>query len=195
MSVGASHITMFDTTIRDMQVGIDGSASSIINITAYNTYTPPGGPTDVIIGNPAGGNYEGISLDASASLNLGSATLVINQPGRGGTTAGILVSNDSTLSANSNLVITGSHGQGIVVTNNSHATLTGVTVTGSGHGGLVLSNLSSIDVSGGSELTLIGGNGVDLFCDSRSMITGAANLAGVPTSQCANVLAGEATMP
>jgi hypothetical protein len=79
--------------------------------------------------------------------------------------------------------------------NNSHATLTGATVTGGGHGGLVLANLSSIDVSGAGLLTLIGGNGVDLVCDSGSTITGSANLAGVPTSQCANVLAAEAALP
>jgi hypothetical protein len=62
----------------------------------------------------------------------------------------------------------------------------------------VVSNLSSIDVNGGNTnttQTLVGGNGVDLFCDSGSMITGSTHLAGVPTAQCTNLLAGEATLP
>jgi hypothetical protein len=61
--------------------------------------------------------------------------------------------------------------------------------------GLVLANLSSIDVSWSNSLTFIGGNGVDLFCDSGSMITGSWFLAGVPTSQCANVLGSEPALP
>jgi hypothetical protein len=82
-----------------------------------------------------------------------------------------------------------------VVLNNSHATLTGATVTGSGHGGLVVANLSSIDVGVGTTFSLVGGNSVDLFCDSGSTITGTANLAGVPTTHCTNLLVAEATLP
>jgi hypothetical protein len=198
MGVGAAHVTMFDTTIRNVQVGISAYAGSIIDLVTYNTYSPLGGPTDVVIDSSAGTNYQGVSLDAGSSLNVSSAKLVINRPGQpwGGSTAGILVSNNSTLSvSNAELAITGSYGQGILVENSSHATLSGATVTGSGHGGLVLANLSTLDVSPGAGPTLVGGNAVDLFCDKGSMITGAVNLAGVPTSQCANVLPGEATLP
>ena len=182
----ASHLTIYRTVIRNMQVGMNARANSVIDVQAFDTYSPFGGPSDVTIDSPAGTNFDGASLDSGASLNV-SAKLLINQPGQswGGTTAGVLVSNGSTLNAsNTNLVITGSHGQGIVVVNNSHATLAGANVTGGGHGGLVLANLSSIDVGPGSMLTLICGNGVDLFCDSGSTITGSANIAGVPTSQC-----------
>lgn len=197
IDLDAGHVTMFDTTIRNMQQGINARAGSVVDLSAYDTYTPFGSPSDVIIDSPAGTNFDGVALDGGSSLNV-STKLRINQPGQfwGGTTAGVLVSNISTLNAsNTNLVIIGSKGQGIVVMNNSHATLTGATVTGAGHGGLVLANLSSIDVSGAGLLTLIGGNGVDLFCDSGSTITGSANFAGVPTSQCGNVLAGEAALP
>src|SRR5579864_3936567 len=197
IDLDAGHLTMFDTTIRNMQQGMNARAGSIVDLSAYDTYTPFGGPSDVIIDSPAGTNFDGVALDGGSSLNV-STKLQINQPGQfwGGTTAGVLVSNGSTLNAsNTNLVIAGSHGQGIVVMNNSHATLTGATVTGGGHGGLVLANLSSIDVSGAGLLTLVGGNGVDLFCDSGSTITGSANFAGLPTSQCANVLAAEAVLP
>jgi len=204
MAVGASHITTFDTTIRNMQVGISAYAGSIIDLVTYNTYTPLGGPSDVVIDNPAGLNSWGVSLDGGSSLNVASARLLINQPGQpwGGTTAGILVSNGSTLSTpndSNNLIITGSHGQGIVVENNSHATLTGATITGSAHGGLVLANLSSVDVSRNYPilvLTNISGSGVaDLFCDSGSTITGAVHLTGGFSSQCSNVLGAEAVMP
>jgi hypothetical protein len=92
--------------------------------------------------------------------------------------------------SNGNLVITHSNGQGVMALNNSHATVIGATVT-SGHGGLVAANLSSIDVSVGTAPTLVVGNSVDLFCDPDSTITGSANLSGVPTAQCTNLLAGE----
>jgi hypothetical protein len=201
IDLGASHVTLYDTTIKNMQVGINGGTHSIIDVQTFDTYTPFGGPSDVTILSPAGTNFNGVSLSGGASLNVFGARLVINNPGQpwGGTTGGVLVSDGSTLySPSSNLVITGSHGQGVVVVNNSHATLVGSTVLGGGHGGLVVANLSSIDVSGGSNLTtqsLVGGNSVDLFCDAGSTITGSANLAGVPTAQCANLVAPDFVLP
>jgi hypothetical protein len=202
MDLGASHVTVYDTTIKNMQVGINAYAGSIVDVLAFDTYYPFSGSPDVTITSPAGTNYQGVALSGRSSLNVNAGTpqatkLVINQPGQtyGGTTAGVLVSDGSVLEANSNLVITGSHGQGVLVLNNSHATLQGVTVTGSGHGGLVAANLSSIDGSAGSIPSLIGGNGVDLFCDSDSTITGSANLASVNTTRCANLVGVEVTLP
>lgn len=197
--VGTSHITMYHTSIKNMQVGIDAYGGSNIDVQAFATYYPFGGSNDVTIAGST--NYDGVSLSGGSSLNVTginqqATRLVINQPGQayGGTTAGVLVSDRSVLEANSNLVITGSQGQGIVVLNNSHATLTGATITGSGHGGLAASNLSSIDLAEGAS-TLVGGNAVDLFCDSSSRITGTANLFGAPTAQCSNLLPGESTLP
>jgi hypothetical protein len=126
------------------------------------------------------------------------AKLVINKPGQtyGGTSGGVLISDDASLTtSNGYLVITSSNGQGVMALNNSHATVIGATITSS-HGGLVAANLSSIDVSAGTALTLVTGNVVDLFCDPDSTITGTVNLAGVPTAQCTNLLAGETvTLP
>ncbi len=122
------------------------------------------------------------------------AKLVINKPGQtwGGTTGGVLLTDNSSMTAsNGNLVITGSNGQGVMALNNSHATVTGATVTRGLHGGLVAANLSSIDVSAGTTLSLVGGNSVDLFCDPNSTITGTLNLSGVPVAQCTNLLSGE----
>ena len=153
----ASDLTIYGTVIRNTQVGRNGRANSVIDVQAFDTNSPFGGPSDVTIDSPAGTIFDGASLDSGASLNV-SPKLLINQPGQswGGTTAGVLVSNGSTLNAsNTNLVITGSHGQRIVVVNNSHATLAGANVTGGGHSGLVLANLSSIDVGPGSMLTLV----------------------------------------
>jgi hypothetical protein len=201
MFVGTSHITMYDTNIKNMQLGIDAYGGSIIDVLAFDTYYPFGSSNEVTIAGAAGTNYDGVSISGGSQLNVNgtgqqATRLVINQPGQtyGGTTAGVLVSDRSVLEANSNLVITGSEGQGIVVLNNSHATLTGSTITGSGHGGLAASNLSSIDIAAGTP-TLVGGSGVDLFCDSSSRITGSANLAGAPTALCSNLLPGEFTLP
>lgn len=199
--VGTSHITMYDTSIKNMQVGIDAYGGSIIDILAYETYYPYGSSNKVTISGAPGSNYDGVSVSGGSQLNVSGTSqqatkLEIDQPGQayGGTTAGVLISDHSVLEANSNLVITGSHGQGVVVLNNSHATLNGSTITGSGHGGLAVSNLSSIDVSTGTP-TVVGGSGIDLFCDSSSRITGVANLAGTPTAQCGNLLAGEFALP
>jgi hypothetical protein len=194
IDLGASHITIYGTTIRNMQVGISAHGGSIIDVAAFDTYTPFGGSSDVVIENSKGTNFNGVSVNGGGSLNVFSAKLVINKPGQpwGGTTGGVLISDGATLSAyNGNLVITGSQSRGILVMNNSHATLSGGTVTGSNHGGLVVANLSSLAVSASAVPTLIGANSVDLFCDSKSIITGGANMAGMPTAQCANLLAGD----
>ena len=199
MDVGASHVTMYGTTISNMQQGISAHGGSIIDIVTFDTYYAFGGPTDVVIDSPAATNYNGVTIDTGGSLNVASARLVINKPGQtwGGTTGGVLISDGAAMYAsNANLVITGSNGQGVMALNDSHATVVGATVTGGSHGGLVAANLSSIDVSSGSTLTLVGGNSVDLFCDPNSTITGSANLSGVPTSKCTNLLAGETvTLP
>jgi hypothetical protein len=202
IDMGASHLTIYDTTIKNMRLGINAYSGSDVDVLAFDTYYPYSGSPQVTITSSAGINDDGVYVSGRSSLyvggyNLQATKLVINQPGQayGGTTAGVLVSDGSVLETNSGLVITGSLGQGILVVNNSHATLQGVTVTGSGHGGLVASNLSSIDGSAGTTPAVISGNGVDLFCDSDSTITGSANLSGVHTTQCTNLLAAEATLP
>jgi hypothetical protein len=198
IDVGASHVTIYGTRISNMQEGITGHGGAIVDVLSFNTYYATGGSTDVTIDNSAGTNYNGVTIDTGGSLNV-SVKLVITKPGQswGGTTGGVLISDGAAMTAsNGNLVITGSNGQGIMALNNSHATVVGATVTGGSHGGLVVANLSTIDVSVGSTLTLVGGNRVDLFCDPGSTITGSANLSGVPTSQCTNLLTGDTvTLP
>ena len=190
--VGSGHVTMQGTTIRDMQEGIDIGASGSVDLGAVVSNLP----TDVTIENPSGTNFNGASVSDGSSLNLQSARLIIKNAGQtyGGTTGAVFITNDSTLEAGSNLVVSNSHGQGLIVTNNSHATLAGSSITGSLHGGMVAANLSTIDVQPSGSLTVVGGNSPDLFCDSNSFITGAANLAGVPTANCANLLSGN-TVP
>jgi hypothetical protein len=68
------------------------------------------------------------------------------------------------------------------------------TLFGGSRGGLVVADLSTIDVQPNSSLTPVGGNAPDLFGDSNSFITGTANLAGVPTVNCGNLLSGN-TVP
>ena len=194
MDVGASHVTVYGTTITNMQVGINGHAGAIVDVVAFDTYYAFGGPSDVVINSPAATNYNGVTIDTGGSLNVTGAKLVINKPGQtwGGTTGGVLISDGAAMTASSGyLVITGSNGQGVMALNNSHATMIGATVTGGSHGGLVAANLSSIDVSAGSTLSLVSGNSVDLFCDPGSTITGSVNLSGAPTSKCTNLLSAE----
>ncbi|HET8823528.1 MAG TPA: hypothetical protein VFM77_00250 [Terriglobales bacterium] len=184
--VSTGHVTMQGTTIRDMQQSISVDDSGSLDLVYYDTSTPN---SDVVIDNPGGGNFAGVSVTNTSTLNLGSARLLINHAGQpwGGTTAAVMISNGSTLNAGANLIVTNSYGQGLLVTDNSHATLAGSSITTSGHGGLVVLNLSSAAFASG-PLTLTGGNVPDLFCDSKSVISGLINAAGVPTSACGNTL-------
>lgn len=182
--VGSGHVTMQGMTIRDMQLSIDIATSGSVDLVNVDTTQP----VDVRVDNPSGTNTNGAVVSDGSSLNVGSAKLLIRNAGQsyGGTSGAVFVTNNSTLNAGANLIVTNSQGQGVIVTNNSHATLAGSSITGGLHGGLVTANLSTIDVQQGSALTLVGGNRPDLFCDSSSYITGTANLAGVPTASCVN---------
>jgi hypothetical protein len=193
IDVGASHVTMYGTTIHNMQVGINAYGGSIVDLVDFNTYFPLGGNTDVVIDSAARTNYYGVSLAGGASVNLASAKLRILTPGQtsGGSTGGVLVSNGSSFNAGANLIVAGSQGQGVFVTNNSQADLDGSSITGSLHGGLVVVNQSSLAVGSVHPPTVISGNITDVFCDSRSLITGGASIGNATTVQCANMLPGD----
>jgi len=194
--VGSGHVTVQSTAIRNMQVGIGIGTHGSVDIQSFNTYFPVVRPNDVVIDNPAGNNFQGVAL-TRGTLGIGDTKLRITNAGQpfGGGSAAISASEDSTLGdGNGNLVISGSRGQGIFVSNNSHATLAGSSITGGSHGGLVAVNLSTISVEPGSSQTLVGGNLTDVFCDSRSLVTGATNFAGVPIVNCGNLLPGD-TVP
>jgi hypothetical protein len=184
--VGSGHVTMQGMTIRDMQEAIDIGSSGSVDLVDVDTTQP----SDVIVDNPSGTNTWGAIVSDGSSLNLSSARLLIRNAGQswGGTSGAVFVTNNSTLNAGASLIITNSQGQGVIVTNNSHATFGGSSITGGLHGGVVAANLSTIDIQQANALTLVGGNRPDLFCDASSYITGTANLSGVPTSGCANQL-------
>jgi Right handed beta helix region len=193
IDVGASHVTLHGTTIRNMQVGMNASGSGVIDVVDFNTYYPFGGPSDVVIESPSGSNFNGVVIGGGSSLNLGSAKLRITNAGQpwGGNTGGVLISGGSTLNAGANLVVAGSQGQGVFVTDNSHASLDGSQITGSHRGGLVVVNLSTIAVGSFTPPTEVSGNATDLFCDSKSIMSGGANIAHATSVQCPNLLAGE----
>lgn len=191
---GSGHVTMQGMTIRDLQQSININGSGSVDLVDVNSALA----SDVTIENPSGTNFNGVIVSDGSSLNLGSARLLIKNAGQpwGGTTGAVFVTNGSTLDAGASLIVSGSSGQGVIVTNNSHASFAGSSITGSLHGGLVVANLSTIDVQPASSLTLVGGNAPDLFCDSNSFITGTVNLAGVPTANCGNLLSGNtASLP
>jgi len=185
--VSSGHVTIQGMTIRDMQQSIVVNDSGSVDLVNFD---PTALGVDVVIDNPSGTNFNGVVVSDGSSLNLNSAKLRISNPGQswGGDTGGVLVTNGSTLTGGFNLSVAGSQGQGVIVSNNSHAQFAGSSVTGSGHGGLVVLNLSTAGVDSSSPLTTISGNGTDLFCDSRSQIAGALNVANANTVQCNNIL-------
>jgi len=186
--VASGHVTMQGTTIRDMQQGMNIVKSGSVDLENFDA-TALG--VDVIIDNPAGTNFSGAIVSDGSSLNLGSAKLRISNAGQpwGWDSGAVFVTNGSTLNAGSNLVVTGSQGQGVIVSNSSHAQLAGSSITGGAHGGLVVVNVSTAGVDFTNPLTVIGSNGTDLFCDSKSQIAGSANIASAAVVQCANLIA------
>jgi hypothetical protein len=184
------HVTMQGTVIRDMQQGISIGASGSVDLVYFDSSVAE---HDVIINNPAGTNYDGAIVSDGSSLNISSVKLRIAHAGQsyGSDTAAMFVTDGSTLNAGASLIVSGSQGQGVIVANNSHAALAGSSITGGAHGGLVVVNLSTAGVTASSPLTVISGNTADLFCDSKSQISGGANIANATSVQCTNLLSGD----
>jgi hypothetical protein len=187
--VGSGHVTMQGTTIRDMQQSINVGSSGSVDLGNFDS-TAAG--IDVFIENPSGTNYNGAIVTDSSSLNITSAKLHISNAGQsyGYDTGAVLVTNGSTLNAGASLIVTSSQGQGVIVSNGSHAELAGSSITGGVHGGLVVVNLSTAGVDSSTPLTVIGANGTDLFCDSKSQIAGVINISNAKVVQCNNLLTG-----
>jgi hypothetical protein len=186
--IGKAALTMHGTTVRDFQEGLVIEPGGAIDVQDVSRDFPPGGHNEVLIDNPAGTNFLGARVRAG-SLNLQTRLRIVNA-GQwwGGETGGVLVQDGGTLNGYDHLEISGSQGQGLLATNGSRVSLGGSRVTGGQHGGLVVVNESSLAVSG-SEPTEVAGNATDVFCDSRSLITGGAGISGATSIQCANVLA------
>jgi len=176
-------------TIRDMQVGISIGTSGSVDLVNFQ---PTTADTDVTIENPAGTNTYGALVSDSSSLNLSSARLLISNAGQsyGFNSSAVFVTNGSTLNAGASLIVTASHGQGVIVSNSSHAEMAGSSITGSAHGGLVVVNQSTAGATLTSPLTMVSGNATDLFCDSKSQITGASYITNATVVQCSNLLPG-----
>jgi len=188
----SGHVTMQGMTIRDMQQSINIDSGGDVDLVNFE---PAAAGIDVIVDNPSGTNFNGALVSDSSSLNLGSARLRISDAGQpyGGDTGAVFITNGSTLNANANLVVSNSKGQGVIVSNDSHARLSGSSITGGAHGGLVVTNLSTASVDFnffGNPSTTITANGTDVFCDSKSRITGGANIANAITLNCSSLLPG-----
>jgi len=184
----SGHVTMQGMTIRDMQQSINIDSGGDVDLVNFE---PTAAGIDVIVDNPSGTNFTGALVSDSSSLNLNSAKLRINNAGQpyGFDTGAVFVTNGSTMNANGNLVVSNSEGQGVIVSNDSHARLAGSSITGGTHGGLVVMNFSTAGVDFGNPTTIMG-NGTDIFCDSKSRITGGANIANALTVSCNNVIPG-----
>ena len=192
LAVDSAHVTIQRTTIRNMEVGINIGNGGRVDIQTFNSYYPLSAINDVVIENPERTNFWGVAVGTGSILSIGYPKLRINNPGQpwGANTAGVYVSDGSTLNAGANLVVSGSQGQGIFVSNDSHASLAGSSITGSSHAGVAAANLSTISIASSNSLTQVIGNAVDLFCDSKSLISGGTNISyGVKS--CPNLLPGD----
>ena len=194
IDVGASHVTIHAVTIRNMQAGINIGTKGSVDLADFGAYFPSDGHPDVVIENTFGTSFYGVFVGAGSSFNA-SSTVPLHIAGAGQTwgynSAAVYVSDGGIFNAGPNLDITGSVGQGVFVANGSSATLAGSRISGGAHGGLLAVNHSTIALLSSPAPAPVSGNAVDLFCDSTSLITGTATVAGAPVTQCAQTLAGD----
>ena len=200
ITLSHSHLTIHGTTIRNKWFGISAVAGSYLEVEDSNNYVPFGGPSEVLIENPANNSYWGVQVDTVSSAYLyGNAKLRITQAGGiWWTGGGVAVQNGSSFrdgqpgNLTASLEIENSQGQGLLVTNQSVAILAGSRIVGSVGNGLAVLNNSTVAASSSSPLTDISGSLVqDVFCDSRSLVTGAAGIANATKVQCSNLLSGD----
>jgi len=194
IDVGASHVTIHAVTIRNMQAGIHIGTKGSVDLADFGSYFPSDGHPDVLIENTFGTSFYGVFVEAGSSFN-GNTNVPLRITGAGQTwgynSAAVYVTDGGIFNAGPNLDITGSIGQGVFVANGSTASLAGSRVSGGAHGGLVAVNQSTIALRSSAAPAPVMGNATDLFCDSTSLITGSANVAGAPVTQCAHTLAGD----
>jgi hypothetical protein len=197
-----SQLNLHGTTVRNMQVGIEAGTGGVVNVFDSNTYYPSGGPAEVLVESPLGTNFYGLLVSNGGAVEVSTAKLRITNAGQtwGGSSGAVVVKDGGTFNGGgNNLEVSGSKGQGVYVANNSHVTLAGASVTGGLHNGLVVVNLSTASVTQSFPAvpTQLGGNNAggtnakDIFCDSRSLVTGGSNIAGGANVQCGSLLADE----
>jgi hypothetical protein len=180
-----------------MAIGLRAWGGAIVDVTPFSNFSAAGGK-DVVVENASLNGLQVVE-GSTVLLSAGSALRITNA-GRPleATSGGVLVQGGSTLNAlgGGYLVVQGSQGQGMVVMGNSHATLRGGSagtnptpgseIADSAHNGLVVVNNSSVSVTGGTPLTVIGGSkgSWDMFCDDSSLITGTDFVALLPRIDC-----------
>ena len=118
--------------VRLQDVTTDGSWGIVVYELSQVNFDLAAAGIDVIIDNPSGGNFNGAIVSDGSSLNLNSAKLRISNAGQplGFDTGAVLVTNGSALDAGPNLLVSNSQGQGVFVTNDSHAHSAGSSITG-----------------------------------------------------------------
>lgn len=194
-SVGAyvaSQLTMHNTTFRDFQQGIYVAPAGQVDLVEFSNFNPNGGPHDVLIESPAGTNLVGCLV--AGKLDIGKSLRITNAGSSADwSSAGLRVENGGSVFVGGSLEVSGSHGQGVFVTDNSSVRLGATTIANGQRGGLVVVNQSTADVTN-AGLTL-SGNVTDIYCDSSSLIVGGQSIAGATTMECANLHPGRYTSP
>lgn len=186
VDVSRAKLTMHGTVIRGFRTGMSIGVGGHIDVFDFDNFIPKGGPTEVLIDSPAGTNYVGCDVNGGR-LAVGGPLRISNAGQQGWHwTAGVRVHNGGSLVAGADLDISGSSGQGILVEGSSVASLGASTITGGLRGGLVVVNQSTVVLDG----TTLSGNAADVFCDSRSLITGGASIVGAANIQCSQLLPG-----
>lgn len=195
INVGQNGVLLIHgTAIRHMWEGISALDGGVVNVQDVNDEVPSGGPSEVVIDNPPSIHLWGLGVRNGGKVTLAAKLRILN-PGAswGGDTGGVELDGTSSIAGGRYLEIQNSIGQGVLVMNNSHASLAGAQISGSLHNAVAAVNHSTVDLGDAHANpptpTTITGSGVnDLYCDGTSLITGTANAPGATRTSCGAVL-------
>jgi hypothetical protein len=188
IQASSSYLAIHGTTIRNMQVGLTADTKAVMITSDFADNVPLGGPTDVVIENPANNSYCGVQVMSGSMLTVNAKLRIAGPGGIWWSGAGVCVEGNSILRAGSMLEIDGSQGQGLLVTNQSFAALGASVIRNSIGNGVLVLNASTVGFGGDATNTEVLGSQVkDVACDSRSFVTGANRLSAT-TFGCPNVV-------
>ena len=141
-------------------------------------------------------NRIGVSSNSGGLAQFTGPTRIANNGNGTDLSGGVVVTAGAlgvTAPFDGTVEIRDNNGQGVLVLNNGTANILGATASVSNNrfNGVAVVNGGVAQFSSSASMPTVTGNGArDIFCDDRSLVTGAASVAGATKVQCTNLLPG-----
>jgi hypothetical protein len=174
------------STFRGFGRGIEAGAGGAIQIFGPPNLTDPGFP---LIEN----NQEAGVRSEGGVLWFHGHTRVTGNGNMNVYSGGIVVDDGGNLRLANLVEVTNNIKNGVVLTNNSTGFFQGgISISNNQRNGVVVITSSTLGMNTGFGPNAVGGNTAqDIYCDSHSLITGGASVAGATKIMCTNLKAGK----